>query len=146
MPADAARPVDDVALIAAAQRAAEHAYAKYSGFHVGAAVLTASGNVFAGCNVESIAYPLGHCAERNAISAAVLAEGPHMRIRRLALAATLRGGAAPCTPCGACRQFILEWGPEAVILFHDADGRLVGVPARDLLPKSFSFEHDARQD
>lgn len=146
MSAGAAQSLDDATLIAAAQRAAEHAYAKYSGFHVGAAVLTENGNVFAGCNVESVAYPLGHCAERNAISAAVLAEGPQMRIRRLVLVASLHGQAAPCAPCGACRQFILEWGPEAVIVFCDADGRLVTIVARDLLPNSFSFQHDAPRE
>jgi cytidine deaminase len=140
MPPTGPKPADDATLIAAAEKALAQAYARYSGFRVGAALLTANGNVFAGCNVESVAYPLGHCAERNAISAAVLGEGPEMRVARLALAATLHGEPAPCTPCGACRQVILEWGPEAVLVFFDASRQIVRVPAGDLLPRRFGFE------
>ena len=130
---------DDTALLQAAEAALRQAYARYSGFRVGAALLTASGNLFRGCNVESISFPIGQCAERNAIAAAVLEEGPAMRIARLLVAAEHRGSTAPCTPCGACRQAIMEFGADAIVLFRDADTGFVAMPARDLLPNTFGF-------
>jgi len=131
--------IDDAALLRAAETALQQAYAKYSNFRVGAALLTASGRVFHGCNVESISFPVGQCAERNAIAAAVLGEGPAMRIARLVVAAEFHGGIAACSPCGACRQAIVEFGADATVLYRDAGAALIAKMARDLLPDSFAF-------
>ncbi len=98
------------ALIRAARAARRYAYAPYSHFHVGAAVLTVSGAVVAGCNVENASYGLSICAERAAIHRAV-AEG-HRRLRAVAVAAG-RDGAMPC---GACRQVMQEFGVSDVIV------------------------------
>jgi cytidine deaminase len=106
-------------LLRAARAAFRHSYAPFSGFHVGAAVLTAKGGLFGGCNVENSSYGLTNCAERSAIQSAVAAEGPGMRIR--AIAVTNRKG-VPCSPCGACRQVIFEFGPQAVVVFKTAAG------------------------
>lgn len=130
---------DDAALLQAAEAALRRAYARYSDFRVGAALLTESGRVFQGCNVESISFPIGQCAERNAIAAAVLGEGPTMRIARLAVAAEFRGAIAACSPCGACRQAIVEFGADALVLFRDTGAALIAKSARDLLPESFGF-------
>jgi cytidine deaminase len=137
-------PVDDAVLFAAAERVMEQAYAPYSSFQVGAALLTVAGGLFVGCNVENISYPLATCAERNAIAAAMAAEGPEMRLLRLAVAARSQGRPQPCAPCGACRQVILEFGPDATVLFRDAGERLVHLSARELLPRAFSFELPSR--
>ncbi len=138
-PSSAPGTIDDAALLQAAEAALRQAYAKYSGFRVGAALLTANGRVFSGCNVEIISFPVGQCAERNAIAAAVLGEGPAMRIARLVVAAEFRGGAAACSPCGACRQAIVEFGADAAVLYRDATAALIVKSARDLLPESFAF-------
>jgi len=130
---------DDAALIAAAEQAMARAYAKYSGFQVGAAVLTERGGLFLGCNVENICYPLGICAERSAIAAAVAAEGAGMRLARLAVVAQMQGAPQPCTPCGACRQVILEFGPDAEVLYRGGDLRVEHIVARELIPHAFTF-------
>jgi cytidine deaminase len=82
----------------------ENAYAPYSRFKVGVAIRTQGGGVFPGCNVENVSFPVGICAERAAIAAAVAAEGPSMRVATLVMTARNAGEPAPCTPCGACRQ------------------------------------------
>jgi cytidine deaminase len=133
---------DDATLLKEAEGALERAYARYSGFRVGAAVLTRDGGLYRGCNVENVSFPVGVCAERNAIAAAVLAEGPRMRIARLAVAAKQRGKIVPCSPCGACRQAILEFGTDALVLFRDSGLAPLALPARDLLPHSFIFDAD----
>jgi len=120
-------------LIAAATTAMQQAYAPYSNFFVGAAVLTAAGNVFTGCNVENASYGLTICAERNAIFAAVAAEGPKLRIR--AVAVTNQAGIA-CSPCGACRQVIYEFGPEAVVYYRGPKD-MQSSSASELLPAGF---------
>jgi len=135
---------DDQTLIAAAEQAMARAYAKYSGFQVGAAVVTARGGLFVGCNVENISYPLGMCAERNAIAAAVAAEGAAMRLVRIAVRAESQGVPQPCTPCGACRQVILEFGSDAEVLYRGADLTLMRIAARELLPHAFTFDPPAR--
>jgi cytidine deaminase len=101
-------------LIDAALAARENAYAPYSRFQVGAAVMTKSGKLFTGCNVENAAYGLTLCAERVAISSAV-ADGERQFVG-LAIAAP--GGAAPC---GACRQFAAEFGAVLPVLMVDAE-------------------------
>jgi len=135
---------DDAALLAAAKKAMQRAYAKYSGFQVGAALLTVRGGLFVGCNVENMSSPLGVCAERNAIAAAVAAEGPAMRVARLAVAAQSQGTPRPCTPCGACRQVILEFGGDATVLYLGDDLALVRTVARELLPQAFAFDPPTR--
>ena len=98
-------------LFAAAKAAQANAYAPYSRFHVGAALRSASGAVFAGCNVENAAYPQGACAEAGAIAAMALAGD-----RRIAEILVIGDGEALCTPCGGCRQRIREFADA-----HDAD-------------------------
>src|SRR5579875_3539014 len=93
------------ALFSAARGAFERAYAPYSRFPVGAAVLTPEGEIFAGCNVENAAYPQGWCAETSALAAMVGAGR-----RRVAEVCVVGGGAGLCTPCGGCRQRLREFG------------------------------------
>jgi cytidine deaminase len=121
------------ALLDAARAMLTRAYAPYSGFRVGAAVLTENGRIHAGCNAENASYGLSICAERAAVFAAVAAEGPNLRIRAVAV---VNADDAPCAPCGACRQVIAEFGPEALVLYRGSDGLKAGrVDA--LLPDSF---------
>jgi cytidine deaminase len=118
-------------LVTAAVNARLNAYAPYSKFRVGAAVLADSGKVFAACNVENASYGLTICAERNAIFKAV-SEG---ETRLTALVLCLEGGGSPC---GACRQVIHEFGPDIPILACDPDGQLVSETTVDrLLPEAF---------
>jgi cytidine deaminase len=126
-------------IIAAAATASKSAYAPYSGFFVGAAVLTARGTIYSGCNVENIAHLSTH-AEEGALSAARLAEGDTLQIVAIAVYAQRSGGQqAPCSPCGACRQRILEFGPDIEV--HFFDGRLEPrrVRAHALLPHAFVY-------
>jgi cytidine deaminase len=121
-------------LIAAARRAAANAYCPYSRFHVGAAVLTGSGDVFAGCNVENASYGLTICAERNAIFQAVAKAAGPLVIRAVVV---FTPTSAPTAPCGACRQVINEFGPDAEV-FSVCDGPTVITNRLDeLLPHAF---------
>jgi cytidine deaminase len=116
-----------------ALEARRRAYAPYSRYQVGAAVLTADGAVIYGCNVENAAYPSTICAERVALTAAI-AQG-HRHFQALAVA-TENGG----TPCGACRQVMAELGPEMDIYIADAAGDFWTVGVLDLLPSTFGSE------
>jgi cytidine deaminase len=130
MPAD----IDWDALAAAARRASEAAYAPYSGFAVGAAVRAADGRVFTGCNVENASYGLSVCAERNAIFQAVAAGA-----RSIVALALYTPTAAAVTPCGACRQVLVEFGRDAEVLcVCDGTDRAVFTVAA-LLPHAFSL-------
>jgi cytidine deaminase len=120
-------------LAAAAREALTRAYAPYSGLKVAAAALTAQGNIYPGVNVENASYGLTVCAERAAVFNAVSHEGPEMRLIALAVVSD-REGAFP--PCGACRQVMAEFGPDAVIIFQGPDG-LKEMPLAELLPESF---------
>lgn len=135
-PAQPSPPVRDTddALLVAARQAQAAAYAPYSGFRVGAAIRTASGNVYSGCNVENASYGLTVCAERVAAFTAVAAEGPVCEFVAVAISAD----AGSCAPCGACRQVLAEFGSEATATFL-ADGRYVTVAMSDLLPYQFSL-------
>jgi cytidine deaminase len=126
--------IDPTPLIDAAVDARRRAYAPYSKFFVGAALQTASGRIFTGCNVENISYGLTICAERVAAASAVAAGEREFTGLALAL---LGGG----TPCGACRQFLAEFNPRLPILIVDADAphRLVEYNLEVLLPDRFSF-------
>ena len=119
-------------LATAARRAAACAYAPYSEFSVGAAVLTAKGKVFSGCNVENASYGLCNCAERTAIFSAVAAGH-----RRITCVAVYTPTGKPTAPCGACRQVIYEFGPGARVISL-CDGReRIDAPIGDLLPRAF---------
>jgi cytidine deaminase len=131
--------VDDAELLALADVVSANAYARYSGFAVGAVVVTEAGTRYTGCNVENMAYPLGTCAERVALGAAITADGPAVRIAAIAIAARQAGARQPCAPCGGCRQVIAELAPTARVLFIGADGQPIATTAQDLLPHAFSF-------
>ena len=120
-------------LIAAALEVRRRAYARYSKFAVGAAILAADGRMFVGCNVENVSYGLTICAERAATFAAVAAGATEFQL--LAIAAS--GGV---TPCGACRQVLAEFAPQLPILVVDADQpkRIVEANLRELLPAAFA--------
>lgn len=120
-------------LLNSAKAALLRSYAPYSKIQVGAAVLTEAGATYSGCNVENASYGLTNCAERSAIFTAVAAEGNKMRIRAIAIWSNLQG---LCAPCGACRQVIFEFGPNAIVLFQGQDG-VQEIPASKLLPFGF---------
>ncbi|MBZ5720221.1 MAG: cytidine deaminase [Acidobacteriia bacterium] len=122
------------ALLRAAKTAMKNAHAPYSKFKVGAAMLTTKGEVFTGCNVENASYGLTNCAERTAIFAAVAKVGPKMRIRAIAV---VNDHGVPCSPCGACRQVIYEFGPEARVFFHSKKDGWQEAAITDLLPEGF---------
>lgn len=127
--------IEQERLIQIARESRERAYAPYSSFRVGAAVLAVDGEIFGGCNVENISYGLSICAERVAICNAVAAGQSTFR----AIAVVSHQGA---TPCGACRQFIAEFGTGTQVLLVDADEphRIESFSIDTLLPRSFSFE------
>ncbi len=124
-------------LIAAAREAQKHAYAPYSTFYVGAAILTAEGKTFTGCNVENASYGLTICAERNAIFAAVAAANvqPQGKIKLQAVA-VVNAQNVPCSPCGACRQVIAEFGGDAVVYYQGENG-IKEATVKELLPDGF---------
>ena len=118
-------------LVRRAGEARRRAYAPYSGYPVGAAVLAGSGEIYSGANIENAAYPSGVCAERAAVFTAV-SQGER-EIRAVAVV-TAKGG----TPCGSCRQVISEFGPEARVIVADSDGRIVReADLPELLPYAF---------
>jgi cytidine deaminase len=136
MTAPALAPDQQQRLRDAAREALEKAYAPFSRFQVGSAVLTEKGGMYTGCNVENSSYGLTNCAERSAIFAAVGAEGPAMKIRAIAVVAWHKGHEQAASPCGACRQVIFEFGPDAFVLFLGPSG-LQQVTISDLLPGGF---------
>jgi cytidine deaminase len=104
------------ALLEAAWDARQRAYAPYSNFAVGAALLAADGRIFAGCNVENLSYGLTNCAERVAIGAAVAAG-----MRDFLVVAVVADTGVPISPCGACRQVLAEFGVPRVILANRSE-------------------------
>ncbi len=118
-------------LIAAAREARERAYAPYSGFRVGAAVM-AEGKVFTGCNVENASYGLTICAERAAVFAAVAGGA-----RQIEAVVIVTGAPVPTAPCGACRQVLAELGPAAEVTSVTLSGRRTVWRVSDLLPAAF---------
>ena len=123
-------------LLRSARKAMKNAYAPFSRFKVGAAILTSKGDVFLGCNVENSSYGMTNCAERTAIFSAVAEKGPGLEI--LAVAVTNAQG-VPCSPCGACRQVIYEFGPDAIVFYQGKKGWTES-PITDLLPEGFRLK------
>jgi cytidine deaminase len=124
------------ALLKAAKAAMKKAHAPYSKFRVGAAFVTTRGEVFAGCNVENASYGMTNCAERTAIFTAVAQLGGKMRIREIVV---VNAQGVPCSPCGACRQVIYEFGPDATVYFQGNEGwREAHIT--ELLPEGFRLE------
>lgn len=124
------------ALFAAAKAVREHAYAPYSRFHVGAALRTEDGRVFAGCNVENAAYPQGQCAEATAIGTMV-ANGSR-RIAEVVVIGGEDGDGMLCSPCGGCRQKLREFaGPDTPVHLCGPEGLRRTVTVAELLPHSF---------
>ncbi len=122
-------------VVEAARAAALNAYAPYSGFRVGAAILTGGGKIYAGCNVENASYGLTICAERNAAAAMVLGSSENRKIR---LVAIVSPDASPCFPCGACRQVLREFECEEVVVEEAAGLRRYAF--EEILPHSFGPE------
>lgn len=120
----------------AARKAAEQAYAPYSNFRVGAAIMLQDGTIVTGCNVENASYGLTICAERAAVLRAVSEAGPQMRIHAIAVA-NLNDAASP--PCGACRQVLCEFAePDTWVFFPGAAGSEC-LPFDDIFPFSFKL-------
>ena len=122
-------------LIETAVSARKNAYCPYSRYSVGAAVLTESGRIFAGCNVENASYGLAICAERNAIFAAIAAG--HRRIEAIAVACIDGGTGAALMPCGACLQVMREFGDAATPVHVDRGG---STTLGELLPRPFALD------
>lgn len=120
-------------LLHEARRAQERAHAPYSNFHVGAALLTNEGRIISGCNVENASYGLTNCAERVAIGRMV-AEAAGTPLVCLVVGPLDE----PLTPCGACRQVLLEFNPQMHIICVGANGLTRSMTASDLLPYSFN--------
>lgn len=123
----------DIELLKIAEKVRRHAYAPYSGFKVGAALLDVKGQVFTGCNVENASYGLTMCAERVAISKAI-SEGTNQFSRLL-----ITGGKDIITPCGACRQVLAEFAPNLVVICASDSGKMVQYDLEELLPRSFAL-------
>ena len=120
---------------AIAKQASKNAYCPYSKFPVGAAVLTKDGKVFSGCNVENASFGLTICAERNAIFSAV-AQG----LKDIVAVAIFTPTEKPAAPCGACRQVINEFNPEAEVYSFCNSENYLYYNMKDLLPNSFTSD------
>ncbi len=135
-------PLDPALAVDLQQRAiaaARNAYAPYSNFRVGAAVLLTDGHIVTGCNVENASYRLTVCAEQNAIAAAIALQGPLIRIRAIAVA-NLNDTASQ--PCGACRQTIHEFStPDTVVFFPGEKGAIAQATIAELLPAAFLMQN-----
>ena len=116
-----------------AAAAMEHAYAPYSGFRVGAALLGSDGSVSDGCNVENAAYPAGICAERSALAAAV-ARG----VRDFTAIVICTESETPTPPCGMCRQVLVEFAPQLAVVSVTRGGAEAQWSMSDLLPEAFT--------
>lgn len=136
--------MDDRELIRLAHQARESAYAPYSGFRVGAALLTGSGKVYSGCNIENASYGASNCAERTAFFKAV-SEGER-GFQAIAVVGGKEETTESCPPCGICRQVMMEFcNPDTFyILFEGKDGTIRRCLLRELLPEGFGAGNLAR--
>ncbi|XP_014639426.1 cytidine deaminase [Diceros bicornis minor] len=132
-PACTLEPEQVQQLLLSSQEAKKSAYCPYSHFPVGAALLTRDGRIFSGCNIENACYPLGICAERNAIQKAV-SEG-YKDFKAIAIASDLQDDFI--SPCGACRQVMREFGTNWDVYMTKLDGTYVVKTVQELLPDSF---------
>ncbi|GGO28040.1 cytidine deaminase [Deinococcus humi] len=125
----------DPALLAAAKAAFVQAYAPYSKFHVGAALRTPDGQIFSGANVENASYGLGRCAEQSAVQAMATAGA-----RTFTDLVVYAESSPPASPCGACRQVLYEFAPDARVVCVNAHGDILSGLVRDFLPHGFRLE------
>lgn len=122
-------------LIKHAIAASEKAYAPYSGYHVGSALLTQQGNLFTGANVENSSYGATICAERSAVLGAVSSEGPSMRLDTIVV---VTGSSPPAAPCGLCLQVLVEFADDdATVILANRRGERIESRLGELLPKAF---------
>ncbi len=126
-------PILEKQLIVQARQASRRAYAPYSGFAVGAALLAVDGSIFSGCNVENASYGATICAERAAVTAAVGAGAT-----RFTAIAIYTPTDSPTPPCGICRQVLMEFGPEMTVICVAKKGRKTRQTLKELLPAAFS--------
>ncbi len=135
-------PRQQAELLAAAQQAAQQAYAPYSGFRVGAALLLEGGDIVTAANVENASYGLSICAERSAVVRAIAQHGPTLRIQAVAVT-NLNN--APSSPCGACRQVLSEFMPPNGLVLFPFDGspemRMQTHTLAELFPLGFNLTH-----
>lgn len=125
-------------LINSCLKARENAYVPYSGFSVGAAVLTERGDIFRGCNIENASYPAGICAERTAVFSAVAAGNTHLEA--IALSGGKKGAEPQdfCMPCGVCRQVMTEFfSPDAPVLIVKSTQEVLEFTLAELMPHMF---------
>lgn len=128
--------MDPLEIMRFAKLAAGKAYAPYSGFHVGSAIVTEEGIVHTGCNVENASYGLAICAERNAAAAMALADPEDREIKTVAISSP---DASPCFPCGACRQVLREFNCKEVLV-EEPGGGIKRYSFEEMLPNSFGPE------
>ena len=117
-----------------AEKAAQNAYAPYSGFKVGAAILCRDGSVYTGCNIENASYGASNCAERTAVFKAV-SEGKKEFLK----IAIMSSGRGFTFPCGICRQVLWEFMPQGDVVLGDVNGRIKVFKLKELLPEAFSL-------
>lgn len=122
-------------LLEAAGLAREKAYAPYSRFAVGAALMSQSGEVFVGCNIENAVYPNGLCAERVALAHAVV-----HGVRRFTAIAIVADSPQVCVPCGSCRQALAEFAPDLSVIMANLRGDVEEMPLSRLLPRAFTAD------
>jgi len=133
--------MEDLKLLSLAQKAKENAYVPYSGFRVGAALVTKEGAVFTGCNVENASYGLSNCAERTAVFTAVAAG-----YRDFTALAVSSDSEIYTFPCGACRQVLVEFSPDMKIIMGNINGEYKVLSAGDLLPCYFHSDSLEKSD
>jgi len=131
-------PGQQAELLSAARDAAQHAYAPYSGFRVGAALLLEGGEIVTAANVENASYGLSICAERSAVVRAVAQHGPKLRIHAVAVTNL---NDAPSSPCGACRQVLSEFMPANGLILFPFDGNPHTHTLAELFPLGFDLTH-----
>lgn len=125
----------DTMLLEYADKAMEHAYAPYSGFKVGAALLCTDGTVFTGCNIENASYGVCNCAERTAVFKAV-SEG----YRDFSAIAIVSSGGGETFPCGVCRQVLAEFAPHIRVILRDSDNNVRSYKFEEIMPYIFSLK------
>ncbi|HEY4842407.1 MAG TPA: cytidine deaminase [Terriglobales bacterium] len=123
-------------LFRSARKVMKNAYSPFSKFRVGAAILTSKGKIYVGCNVENSSYGMTNCAERTAIFSAIAKDGPELEIHAVAV---VNDHSVRCSPCGACRQVIYEFGPHAVVFYEGAEGPKQSLIS-ELLPEGFRLK------